>query len=235
LKIVKNNKLLFLVMAIYMILFSTMPEKALLSGKNSMYYVIEMLQIMPVVLILTSLIETWVPRNVIINSFGEKSGVKGSFYSFLLGSISAGPIYAAFPVCKMLLRRGASVANVVIILSAWAVVKVPMLANEAKFLGPRFMGIRWFLTSVSIFLMAYITSAMVKKARIPIDSDSEVNIGVNEAYCMGCGVCVKLCPEHFSMEDGKAKFAKNDVSMTSRENFKKAMDKCPAKAIHMPE
>ena len=31
------------------------------------------------------------------------------------------------------LKKGASISNIVIILSAWAVIKVPMLANEAKF------------------------------------------------------------------------------------------------------
>lgn len=166
-KTVKKNKLMFAVLAVYGVLFAVMPQKAVEAVKNSAYYIKEMLFIMPVVLVLTALIETWVPRKTIMNSFGEGSGVKGAIYSFLLGSFSAGPIYAAFPICKMLLSKGASIANIVIILSAWAVVKVPMLANEAKFLGPKFMALRWVLTTVSIFIMAYITSALVKKEELP--------------------------------------------------------------------
>jgi uncharacterized membrane protein YraQ (UPF0718 family) len=167
-KALKKNKLLFLVLSIYIFLFIFMPGKALEAVKNSAYYIKEMLMIMPVVMVLTALVETWVPRKAIMNSFGENSGAKGALYSFLLGSFSAGPIYAAFPICKMLLSKGASIANIVIILSAWAVVKVPMLANEAKFLGPRFMAMRWVLTSISIFIMAYITAALVKKDEIPL-------------------------------------------------------------------
>jgi uncharacterized membrane protein YraQ (UPF0718 family) len=104
-EMVKKNKLLTAVSMAYIILFIAMPDKAYLSVKNSMYYIIEMLQIMPVVFILTSIIEAWVPRKIIVNGFGEKAGIKGTVFSFLLGSFSAGPIYAAFPICKMLLKK----------------------------------------------------------------------------------------------------------------------------------
>ena len=116
-KAIKKNKLLFVVVLAYIFLMIAMPQKALESGKNSMYYVKEMLQIMPVIFILTSLIEAWVPRETIMKGFGEGSGLKGSIFSFILGSFSAGPIYAAFPVCKILLKKGASVSNIVIILA----------------------------------------------------------------------------------------------------------------------
>jgi uncharacterized membrane protein YraQ (UPF0718 family) len=64
---------------------------------------------------------------------------------------------------KSLLKKGASISNIVIILSAWAVIKVPMLANEAKFLGVNFMAVRWVLTVTAIFVMAYMVGKIVKK------------------------------------------------------------------------
>lgn len=240
LKAFNNNKLLFMVAAVYLVLLCTLPDKAVQSGKNSMYYVIEMLQIMPVIFILTSLIETWVPRETISNSFGENSGVKGTVLSFLLGSFSAGPIYAAFPVCKMLLKKGASVSNIVVILSAWAVVKVPMLANEAKFLGPKFMAIRWVLTTISIFAMAYIMSKVVKKENLTAIEDEKENeisiLTIKHQYCIGCGVCAKLSPNTFMISEKKAKIisdnfqAENTVDM---ESINRAIEKCPAKAIYL--
>jgi uncharacterized membrane protein YraQ (UPF0718 family) len=129
----KNNMFLTLIAATYIVLAILMPNKAIQSLNNSLYYIKEMLIIMPVILLLTSLIEAWVPKKSIENALGEGSGIKGTIFSFLLGSFSAGPIYAAFPVCKMLLKKGASVSNIVIMLSTWAVIKIPMLANEAKF------------------------------------------------------------------------------------------------------
>jgi uncharacterized membrane protein YraQ (UPF0718 family) len=239
LNVVKKNKLLFVVAAVYLVLLGTMSDKAIQSSKNSMYYVIEMLQIMPVILILTSLIEAWVPRETITNSFGENSGIKGTLFSFLLGSLSAGPIYAAFPVCKMLLIKGASVSNIVVILSAWAVIKIPMLANEAKFIGPKFMVIRWALTTISIFAMAYIMSKAVKKESlvgIEYEEESESSaLTIKHQYCIGCGICAKLSPDIFIISDKKAKIKNENLRMEDLQNtesINKVMEKCPAKAIY---
>jgi uncharacterized membrane protein YraQ (UPF0718 family) len=241
-KLVNKNKLLFLVALVYLVLLGIIPDKAVQSSKNSMYYIMEMLQIMPVIFILTSLIEAWVPRETITNSFGENSGVKGTVFSFLLGSFSAGPIYAAFPVCKMLLKKGASVSNIVVILSAWAVIKVPMLANEAKFLGPKFMAVRWVLTTISIFAMAYIISKVVKKESLVILEGEEIFrnsvLAVKHQYCIGCGVCVKLSPDTFVLSDKKAKIIGGNMNVEyieDIENLNKAVEMCPAKAIYFKE
>ncbi|MBK5242284.1 MAG: permease [Clostridium sp.] len=226
--------LLTLVAVTYIVIGILMPGKALQSLNNSLYYIKEMLIIMPVILLLTSLIEAWVPKKSIEKALGEGSGFKGSIFSFLLGSFSAGPIYAAFPVCKMLLKKGASVSSIVIMLSTWAVIKIPMLANEAKFLGLKFMAIRWVFTTISIFIMAYFVSRLVKKEHIPSDdvlNNEESILRINEQYCIGCGVCNKISPDNFIIENRKAQVLKTVVKSEENENIKTAINKCPAKAI----
>ncbi|MGF7058223.1 permease [Brassicibacter mesophilus] len=234
-KCMRRNKLLLIVGAIYLSLVVFKTDKAVQAFENSSYYIIEMLQIMPVIFILTSLIEAWIPREVIMNSFGESSGKKGAIISFLLGSVSAGPIYAAFPVCKMLLKKGAKISNIVIILSTWAVIKVPMLANEAKFLGLKFMAVRWILTTISIFIMAYLVSKIVQKDTIPVEdkkgnNDGIKKIGISKQYCIGCGLCEKLSPEMFKLIDGKAALIKEHTN-TDVSDIEIIINKCPAKAI----
>ncbi|MBP1925355.1 ferredoxin [Sedimentibacter acidaminivorans] len=234
LKKIKSNIFLSLVILTYIILFIFLPDKGIQSLNNSLYYIKEMLIIMPVILLLTSLIEAWVPRKTIQNSLGEGSGIKGILFSFLFGSFSAGPIYAAFPICKMLIKKGASVANIVIILSAWAVIKIPMLANEAKFLGPQFMLVRWFLTSLSIATMAIITSKIVKKVEIPMDdiiTRDDAVLNVDKNFCVGCGLCVSVSPENFVMKGKKANTAKIILISEENDKIKTAIEKCPAKAI----
>lgn len=232
---VKNNKLLFLVLLAYTVLFIIMPDKAVKSFQNSLYYVKEMLMIMPVILLLTSLITAWVPKKTIENNFGKNSGFRGSVFSFLLGSFSAGPIYAAFPVCKTLLKKGASISNIVIILSTWAVIKVPMLLNETKFLGFKFMALRWIFTTISIFVMGYITSIIVKKEDIPTESEKNPAkdgcISISQEYCIGCGVCVKIAPNIFIINNKKAVVIRNNQKAVETKAVKEAIDKCPAKAI----
>jgi uncharacterized membrane protein YraQ (UPF0718 family) len=245
LEFIKKNKLLSAVILIYGILLIAAPDKGLLSLKNSMYYVKEMLMVMPAIFILTLIIDAWVPKELILKSLGEKSGIKGGILSLAFGSLSAGPLYAAFPMCKMLLNKGASIANIVIILSSWAVIKVPMLANEAKFLGVKFMSMRWVLTVISIFVMAYILSKIVKKEDMPIAqaasskqeeivSGEIVAIAVKKQYCIGCGMCEDLAPKNFEINRKKA-IVKNEKINDGDQmtKIKGIIDKCPVKAIYL--
>lgn len=234
---VNNNRLLALVILIYSVLAVLSPDKAAQALKGSLYYVKEMLMIMPVILVLTSMITAWVPRKTIENSFGRGAGVKGSILSFLLGSFSAGPIYAAFPVCKTLLEKGAGISNIVIILSTWAVIKVPMLVNETKFLSVRFMIIRWILTTASIFIMGFIMSRLIKAEDIPVGHSNEdlksKGLSVNSACCMGCGLCTRIAPDNFGMESKKAVILLPVSNETQQLRILEAVEKCPAKAISL--
>ncbi len=230
-----NNKLLSAVVLTYIGLTIFNPDKSLQSFQNSLYYVKEMLMIMPVILLLTSLITAWVPRETIENNFGKGSGFKGSVFSFLLGSFSAGPIYAAFPVCKALLTKGASISNIVIILSTWAVIKVPMLLNEAKFLSPKLMITRWILTTISIFVMGYTTSKLVKQKDIPQDTSctdaKENKLYILSEYCIGCGICSKIAPDYFVISNKKARVINQDIKEDRLNIVNQLISKCPANAI----
>ncbi len=229
----KKNKLIAIVALAYLVVFIIAPEKATQSVGNSVYYLLEMLQVLPIIFLLTVVIDAWVPKELIMRGFGEKSGAKGNLFSLLLGSISAGPIYAAFPIGKILLSKGASIMNIVIILSAWAVIKIPMLANEAKFLGLDFMVVRWILTVVSIIIMGYITAMFVKKKDIPNDELNEQygTFFVREDFCIGCGLCSKSMPEFFEIRDKKARIKalpENDETINA---IMQTAEKCPTKAI----
>lgn len=231
--ILKKNKLLVLVAIVYGIMFIAAPQKAMQSAGNSAYYLVEMLQVLPIIFLLTVVIEAWVPKELIMKGFGDKSGFKGNLLSLLLGSISAGPIYAAFPISKSLLSKGASVRNIVIILSSWAVIKVPMLANEAKFLGVKFMVVRWILTVICIFVMAYLTEIIVKKKDIPgiaLERQTDV-FAVKEEYCVGCGLCAKMLPAFYEMKNNKAFVVASPDHKEAVEAVIESVEKCPTKAI----
>lgn len=236
-KILLGNKLLVAVATAYVVLFIAAPSTGISAVKNSLYYFKEMLIIMPVIMLLTALLEAWIPKKTIQKHLGKGSGIKGGLFAFLLGSFSAGPIYAAFPVSVTLLKKGASVSNIVILLSTWAVVKVPMLANEAKFLGPKFMIIRWVLTSVSIFLIGFITSKFVKREEVLAlheGGDAPAgSISIQPDYCIGCGLCAKISPGHFQMQNDTA-FVTGTMDEPD-DTVVQAAEKCPAKAIEIAE
>jgi len=227
----KGHKVMPFVLLIYIVLAVTAPDKALQALSNSSYYLVEMIQIMPVIFLLTVSIDLLIPKSWILQNMGANAGIKGGLLALIFGSVSAGPIYAAFPVTKMLLKKGASVGNIVIILSAWAVIKVPMLANEAKFLGPTFMATRWVLTVMAIFTMAWVMNRTVK---VTTDDGQEANgplVAVSNDYCMGCGLCTGKIPEVFVMAKGKAIVVANPKIKDHKEALQQISEKCPAQAI----
>lgn len=232
-KKIKNN--LFAILLIVGIAFAFIINKSVgtLAVKNTVYYIKEMLMIMPVVFVLTALLDTWVPKETIMKFLGKESKSKGVFLSFVLGSISAGPIYAAFPVCVMLHKKGATVRNLMVILSAWAVIKVPMLINEAKFLGPHFTLIRWICTVIAIIIFSWIASKIVKDDEIVTEiKELGSGITVNKNACIGCKLCAKSCPEVFIM-DGKKSYVRENLSLDTinEDKLKHALDNCPVHAI----
>lgn len=231
--LMKKNKLLTAVAILYMALLIFMPNQGLTALKNSVYYLVEMFQVLPVIFLLTVVIESLIPKEMIIKHFGEKSGVKGNVLALVLGSISAGPIYAAFPISKMLLSKGASVSNIVIVLSSWAVIKVPMLANEAKFLGLPFMAVRWVLTVLAIWIMAWVTSKIVKKEDLVSSDATEAipSLRINASVCIGCGICAKLSPELYRMDNEKAKVKPHVLSPRIKPIISETVKKCPVAAI----
>ena len=55
---------------------------------------------------------------------------------------------------------------------------------------------------------------------------------VNE-QCVGCGLCVKLCPEVFTMTDeGVAAASNQEIPAHLASEAQTACDSCPVNAIH---
>jgi len=188
----KENKMATFTIFAYLVVLIYSPSLFFDSLKMTSMYFMEMLEILPAVFIVMGLVEVWVSRDTIIGIFGKGAGLKGRLASVLVGSFSAGPIYAAFPVCYTLLKKGSSVSNIVIILSAWAVVKTPMLIVEAQFMGLSFMFTRYIFTVPAIILIGMITGKVISKEYIVKNSRKEgllVEKIDQELPGHNCGAC----------------------------------------------
>lgn len=230
LKKAKENAFAVFVAVAYLGLFIVRPGMGTASLKNSMYYIMEMLMIMPVVFILTALLDLWVPKEKIMKYLGKDAKACGAIFSLILGSISAGPIYAAFPLCVMLHKKGASIRNLVMILSAWAVIKIPMLLNEMKFLGFQFMAVRWALTVAAIIVFSTITARIVRDGDLPTTEAKKAGLSIDRNACIGCALCARNDPALFEMQNHKAHL-KTLSGEPDADRLKSAMDACPVRAI----
>ena len=156
-KLVKRYKIFILLLSINiaaLVLFPSMGRKAFqLTGSN----ILEMLSVLPPIFILLGLLDVWVKRETMIKYMGDNSGIVGVLLAFFLGSAAAGPLYAAFPVAGVLLKKGSKLSNVFVMLGAWSTTKIPLILFEASALGLKFMLVRFVMDLIGIVMIAYIT------------------------------------------------------------------------------
>lgn len=128
----------------------------------------QMLLVIPPVFILLGLLDVWIPRETMVRFMGEGSGIKGAALAMLLGSAAAGPLYAAFPVAGVFMKKGASFTNVLLFLGAWSTTKVPMLLFELAAMGPLFTFTRLGLSLIGICVIAVSVNRLTRKSQIAI-------------------------------------------------------------------
>lgn len=112
----------------------------------------EMLGLIPPVFILMGLLDVWVPKETFIRYMGEASGLKGVLTALLLGSAAAGPLYIAFPIAVILIKKKAKLAYVFFFLGMWSTTKIPLLLYEISYMGARFTAIQ-IAVCVPLFLL----------------------------------------------------------------------------------
>lgn len=133
---------------------------------------LEMLSVIPPIFILLGLLDVWVQRDTMIKLMGEKSGFIGILIAFFLGSAAAGPLYAAFPIAGVLLKKGSKLSNVLIFIGAWSTTKIPMLLFETTSMGWKFMLTRFLIDIPGIALIAYVTEKLLKEKDIKFIYDN---------------------------------------------------------------
>lgn len=146
-----------------MVVGLAMPEIGLKSFNLTKQNVIEMISVIPPIFILLGLLDVWVDRATMMKYTGKSSGLKGVLIALLLGSAAAGPLYAAFPIAGIMLKKGSSVFNVFIFIGAWSTTKIPMLTFEAASLGITFTITRLILSIIGILIIAATTEKVLNQ------------------------------------------------------------------------
>lgn len=151
----------FIVITGFLIFLSALPMYQAKALTTLLFQTETMLLVIPPIFILLGLLDVWVPRDQMIRFMGPDSGAKGGFLAFLLGSFAAGPLYGAFPISAVLMKKGASFTNILIFIGAWSTTKIPMLLFESSALGSRFAFSRLAIDIVGITVIAITIKAVV--------------------------------------------------------------------------
>lgn len=132
----------------------------------SAYQLEQMLLVIPPIFVLLGLLDVWVPRETMIKFMGEGSGLKGILLAFIIGSAAAGPLYGAFPVAAVFMKKGVKFSNLLIFIGAWSTTKVPMFLFEVASLGTKFAVTRLLVDIPGIILIAYALKKLIPKSTV---------------------------------------------------------------------
>lgn len=153
---------LFLILLLGLIILTIVNQpvgwKAFQLTGNS---ILNMLSLLPPVLIFVGLLDIWVEKETLIRYMGKKSGIYGILFSLLLGVVAAGPLYLAFPIAVLLLKKGASIRYIVFFLGVWTTAKLPITVFEFVSFGVKFtlihicFGLLFFYTMGVIYEKIY--------------------------------------------------------------------------------
>jgi uncharacterized membrane protein YraQ (UPF0718 family) len=167
LKNILKQYLFFVITLILLgVLFIFNFNKGLKATDVIIYSFKEILLVLPPIFILIGLLDEWIPKETIMKHLGEESGFKGVIIVFLLGIFAAGPLYAAFPIAAVFMKKQVKFSNIIIFIGAWSTTKIPMLLFEISALGFKFALVRLGLNIFVIIIIAYLMGIFIKKDEV---------------------------------------------------------------------
>lgn len=165
-KIIKKYRMFLISALVLSVMYFVNREMAERAMNMTLYSFKEMVTILPPIFILLGLLDAWVPREMMITHMGSNSGIRGIMLAFFLGSAAAGPLYGAFPVATVLMKKGAKFSNVLIFIGAWSTTKIPMFLFEMASLGKPFAITRLLVDIPGIIIIAWLIEKIMHKNEI---------------------------------------------------------------------
>jgi uncharacterized membrane protein YraQ (UPF0718 family) len=153
---IKKFGFLISVIAINLLVLTLLPQAGrrslLFSGKIFKNF----LFMLTPVFICIGLMDVWVEKEAMLKITGAKSGIRGILISFLLGMVTAVPLYALLPMAGLLLKKGGKLSNVLIFIGSCASIRIPLLLFEVSSLGWRFTLTRFIANVFIVIMIAFI-------------------------------------------------------------------------------
>lgn len=144
------------------LLYAYSPEMGLKATGITWSNLLQMFMLIPPIFIIMGLMEVWVPKETLMKYMGKDAKVTGLLIAFVLGTVAAGPIYIAFPMGVLLLKKGAKLSNVIFFFGVWSSTKLPIVLFEVASFGMKFT-----LIHIAISLPLYLLTAYYIERKVP--------------------------------------------------------------------
>jgi uncharacterized membrane protein YraQ (UPF0718 family) len=109
------------------------------------------------------LLDIWIEKEVMIKIMGDKSGIRGVLISFMLGTLTAVPLYALLPVAGILLKKESKISNVLIFICSSSSIRIPLLLFEVSSMGWKFTVTRFIVNVFVVIAIAFTIEKILTK------------------------------------------------------------------------
>lgn len=150
------------VLVIYGILFTVFPDRAWLALKGSIAVFLRLLLPLALVFVVMLAFNLLLKPAQIVRFLGKEAGIKGIILSMAAGIISAGPIYAWYPLLAEVRKKGAGNIPITVFLYNRAV-KPFLLPVMIAYFGWAYVGTLTFLTMLASIGIGYCLSLLIKE------------------------------------------------------------------------
>ena len=150
------------VLVIYGVLFSAFPDRTWLALKSSGVVFLRLLLPLGLVFVVMVAFNLLLKPAQIARFLGKRAGIKGIILSMVGGIISAGPIYAWYPLLAEVRKKGAGNIPITVFLYNRAV-KPFLFPVMIAYFGWAYVGILTFLTMIASIVIGYCLNILIKE------------------------------------------------------------------------
>lgn len=151
------------VLIFYGIVFFKNPSVALKGLKSGGMGFVKVIPLILAAFALGGLLQMLVPPAFFSKWLGPQKGLKGIFLGCLLGGITPGPIYVAFPLASGLLKGGAGIGTVIAYILAWDMWPIRRMPLEVALIGWKFVLIKFTLALPLSLLAGFLANLIFSK------------------------------------------------------------------------
>ncbi|MBI1919592.1 MAG: permease [Geobacter sp.] len=164
--VMRQYRFLLLMLSLLLLTWLVSPQSGRGAAVATLKSISDMLALLPPVFLLIGLIDVWVPKETILKQLGDGAGIWGILTVLFLGTLSAGPLYAAFPLAVILLEKGARPANVYFFLGVWSSAKLPVIMYETGVMGTTFTVLHLGISLTLYYFFSLLTERLAHSLQL---------------------------------------------------------------------
>lgn len=137
-----QKALVIVALILFVALAAKDPLKGREAAQNSLATFVNILLLIVAGILLGSVIQVVVPKDVIAKTLGTESGLVGILLATVLGAIIPGGPYVLLPVLASLYAAGADLSSIIAFIVAWSTIALGRVPFELAFFDQKIVAIR---------------------------------------------------------------------------------------------